>query len=80
MNTVPTALTVRDVDFREKIVPIYQCISPEGLLDESGRGKLAEEITGLGQAADLQAVQKSVPRDSPRCVRTTCVMLGSCRR
>ena len=26
-------------------MPIYQCISPEGLLDESTRGKLAEEIT-----------------------------------
>ena len=61
-------------------MPIYQCISPEGLLDESARGKLAEEIAGLGQAADLQAVQKSVPSDSPRCVLTTCVMLGSCRR
>jgi len=28
-------------------VPIYQCISPEGLLDESARGKLAEEITRI---------------------------------
>src|SRR5260370_5347548 len=32
---------------REKIVPIYQCISPEGLLDESTRAKLAEEITRI---------------------------------
>ena len=47
MNALPTALTVRDVDFREKIMPIYQCISPEGLLDESARGKLAEEITRI---------------------------------
>jgi phenylpyruvate tautomerase PptA (4-oxalocrotonate tautomerase family) len=47
MNTMPTAPTVRDVDFREKTVPIYQCISPEGLLDESARGKLAEEITRI---------------------------------
>jgi phenylpyruvate tautomerase PptA (4-oxalocrotonate tautomerase family) len=28
-------------------MPIYQCISPEGLLDESIRGKLAEEITRI---------------------------------
>ena len=28
-------------------MPIYQCISPEGLLDESARGKLAEEITRI---------------------------------
>jgi phenylpyruvate tautomerase PptA (4-oxalocrotonate tautomerase family) len=47
MNTGPAALTVRDVDVREKIVPIYQCISPEGLLDQSARGKLAEEITRI---------------------------------
>jgi phenylpyruvate tautomerase PptA (4-oxalocrotonate tautomerase family) len=26
-------------------MPIYQCFSPEGLLDESARVKLAEEIT-----------------------------------
>jgi phenylpyruvate tautomerase PptA (4-oxalocrotonate tautomerase family) len=30
-----------------KIVPIYQCISPEGLLDQSARGELAEEITRI---------------------------------
>jgi phenylpyruvate tautomerase PptA (4-oxalocrotonate tautomerase family) len=42
-----TAQTVRDVDFREEIMPIYQCISPEGLLDESTRGNLAEEITRI---------------------------------
>jgi phenylpyruvate tautomerase PptA (4-oxalocrotonate tautomerase family) len=28
-------------------MPIYQCFSPEELLDESARGKLAEEITGI---------------------------------
>lgn len=28
-------------------MPIYQCSSPEGLLDESARGKLAEEITRI---------------------------------
>ena len=28
-------------------MPIYQCICPEGLLDESARGKLAEEITRI---------------------------------
>jgi phenylpyruvate tautomerase PptA (4-oxalocrotonate tautomerase family) len=41
------ALTVKDVDHREKPVPIYQCISPDGLLDESARGKVAEEITRI---------------------------------
>jgi phenylpyruvate tautomerase PptA (4-oxalocrotonate tautomerase family) len=47
MNAAPAALTVEGVDVREKIMPIYQCISPEGLLDESARGKLAEEITRI---------------------------------
>jgi phenylpyruvate tautomerase PptA (4-oxalocrotonate tautomerase family) len=28
-------------------VPIYQCFSPSGLLDESTRGKLAAEITRI---------------------------------
>jgi phenylpyruvate tautomerase PptA (4-oxalocrotonate tautomerase family) len=28
-------------------LPIYQCISPKGLLDESGRGRVAEEITRI---------------------------------
>ena len=28
-------------------MPIYQCICPEGLLSESARGKLAEEITHI---------------------------------
>jgi phenylpyruvate tautomerase PptA (4-oxalocrotonate tautomerase family) len=28
-------------------MPIYQCVSPEGLLDELTRGKLAEEITRI---------------------------------
>ena len=28
-------------------MPIYQCISPEGLLDESARGRVAEEITRI---------------------------------
>jgi phenylpyruvate tautomerase PptA (4-oxalocrotonate tautomerase family) len=28
-------------------VPIYQCSSPAGLLDDSARGKLAEEITRI---------------------------------
>jgi phenylpyruvate tautomerase PptA (4-oxalocrotonate tautomerase family) len=28
-------------------MPIYQCISPEGLLDESTRRKLAQEITRI---------------------------------
>jgi phenylpyruvate tautomerase PptA (4-oxalocrotonate tautomerase family) len=28
-------------------MPIYQCICPEGLLGESARGKLAEEITRI---------------------------------
>jgi phenylpyruvate tautomerase PptA (4-oxalocrotonate tautomerase family) len=28
-------------------MPIYQCISPEGLLDQSDRGKVAEEITRI---------------------------------
>jgi phenylpyruvate tautomerase PptA (4-oxalocrotonate tautomerase family) len=51
MNTVPAAFTVEDVDCREKIVPIYQCISPEGLLDESARGKVAGEITRIHCAA-----------------------------
>jgi phenylpyruvate tautomerase PptA (4-oxalocrotonate tautomerase family) len=43
MNTVASAFY--GVVFKEKSMPIYQCISPEGLLDESARGKLAEEIT-----------------------------------
>jgi hypothetical protein len=30
-----------------KVMPLYQCVSPEGLLDESTRGKLAEEITRI---------------------------------
>ena len=47
MNTGRRRFTVRDVDLREKIMPIYQCISPEGLIDESVRGKLAEEITRI---------------------------------
>jgi phenylpyruvate tautomerase PptA (4-oxalocrotonate tautomerase family) len=47
MNAAPAALTVEGVDVREKTVPIYQCSSPEGLLDESARGKLAEEITRI---------------------------------
>jgi phenylpyruvate tautomerase PptA (4-oxalocrotonate tautomerase family) len=47
MNAAAAAPTVEGVDVREKIVPIYQCISPEGLLDESARGKLAEEITRI---------------------------------
>jgi len=45
MNARLAALTVEDADFREKIMPIDQCLSPEGLLDESAQGKLAEEIT-----------------------------------
>ena len=28
-------------------MPLYQCLSPEGLLDESTRGNLAEEITRI---------------------------------
>jgi phenylpyruvate tautomerase PptA (4-oxalocrotonate tautomerase family) len=32
---------------REKTVPIYQCSSPAGLLDESVRARLAEEITRI---------------------------------
>jgi phenylpyruvate tautomerase PptA (4-oxalocrotonate tautomerase family) len=28
-------------------MPIYQCICPEGLLGESARGQLAEEITRI---------------------------------
>jgi phenylpyruvate tautomerase PptA (4-oxalocrotonate tautomerase family) len=28
-------------------MPFYQCISPEGLLDESARGQLAEQITRI---------------------------------
>jgi phenylpyruvate tautomerase PptA (4-oxalocrotonate tautomerase family) len=28
-------------------MPIYQCFSPEGLLGESARGKVAEEITRI---------------------------------
>jgi phenylpyruvate tautomerase PptA (4-oxalocrotonate tautomerase family) len=28
-------------------MPIYQCFSPEGLLDGSSRGKVAEEITRI---------------------------------
>jgi phenylpyruvate tautomerase PptA (4-oxalocrotonate tautomerase family) len=28
-------------------MPLYQCVSPEGLIDESARGKLAEEITRI---------------------------------
>jgi phenylpyruvate tautomerase PptA (4-oxalocrotonate tautomerase family) len=47
VNPRPVPLTAGDVDFREKIVPIYQCISPEGPLDESARAKLAEEITRI---------------------------------
>jgi phenylpyruvate tautomerase PptA (4-oxalocrotonate tautomerase family) len=30
-----------------KTMPIYQCFSPEGLLDESGREKVAGEITRI---------------------------------
>jgi phenylpyruvate tautomerase PptA (4-oxalocrotonate tautomerase family) len=52
MNMVAAALTVedagfKDADSREKTMPIYQCSSPEGLLDDSVRGKLAEEITRI---------------------------------
>jgi phenylpyruvate tautomerase PptA (4-oxalocrotonate tautomerase family) len=47
MNMAAAALTVRGVDFEGETVPIYQCSSPEGLLDESARGKLAEEITRI---------------------------------
>jgi phenylpyruvate tautomerase PptA (4-oxalocrotonate tautomerase family) len=47
MNALPEAFTVRGADFKEKIMPFYQCISPEGLLGESVRGKLAEEITRI---------------------------------
>jgi phenylpyruvate tautomerase PptA (4-oxalocrotonate tautomerase family) len=32
---------------QEKTVPIYQCSSPEGLIDESARARLAEEITRI---------------------------------
>ena len=28
-------------------MPIYQCISPEGLLDDAGRARVAEEITRI---------------------------------
>jgi phenylpyruvate tautomerase PptA (4-oxalocrotonate tautomerase family) len=30
-----------------KSVPIYQCMSPSGLLDQSARARLAEEITRI---------------------------------
>jgi hypothetical protein len=30
-----------------EIMPIYQCFSREGLLDESTRGEVAEEITRI---------------------------------
>jgi phenylpyruvate tautomerase PptA (4-oxalocrotonate tautomerase family) len=50
MNTRPatlygqcTAGVYRDWE----IMPIYQCFSREGLLDESARGKVAEEITRI---------------------------------
>jgi phenylpyruvate tautomerase PptA (4-oxalocrotonate tautomerase family) len=32
-------------------MPIYQCVCPEGLLGESARGELAEEITRIHCAA-----------------------------
>ena len=32
-------------------MPIYQCISPEGLIDESARAEIAEEITHIHCAA-----------------------------
>jgi phenylpyruvate tautomerase PptA (4-oxalocrotonate tautomerase family) len=47
MNTAAAAFNVKDADYREKTVPIYQCLSPGGLLDEPARGKLAEEITRI---------------------------------
>jgi phenylpyruvate tautomerase PptA (4-oxalocrotonate tautomerase family) len=47
MNARPTAIMVRGADFRGELMPIYQCISPEGLIDESTRGKLAQEITRI---------------------------------
>jgi phenylpyruvate tautomerase PptA (4-oxalocrotonate tautomerase family) len=47
MNAPPAPHTVGGVDVREKIMPIYQCLSPAGLLDESTRGKLAGEITRI---------------------------------
>jgi phenylpyruvate tautomerase PptA (4-oxalocrotonate tautomerase family) len=40
MNASPAAFTFVGM-------PIYQCISPEGLLDESARERLAEEITRI---------------------------------
>jgi phenylpyruvate tautomerase PptA (4-oxalocrotonate tautomerase family) len=50
MNGWPLAFTVKDVAFRSapgETVPIYQCSSPSGLLDESARGQVAEEITRI---------------------------------
>src|SRR5580692_3895866 len=47
VNPRPVPLTVGDVDCRETAVPIYQCISPEGLLDDAGRAQVAEEITRI---------------------------------
>jgi phenylpyruvate tautomerase PptA (4-oxalocrotonate tautomerase family) len=47
MNTIPVAFTVVGIDVREKTMPIYQCISPAGLLDESARAKIAAEITRI---------------------------------
>jgi phenylpyruvate tautomerase PptA (4-oxalocrotonate tautomerase family) len=38
-------------------MPIYQCVSPEGLLDESARQKLAEEITRIH--CDATAIPRS---------------------
>jgi phenylpyruvate tautomerase PptA (4-oxalocrotonate tautomerase family) len=50
MNTRPATLYGRSTAgiYRDwEIMPIYQCFSREGLLDESARGKVAEEITRI---------------------------------
>ena len=50
MNTRQTTLYGQSTAgiYRDwEIMPIYQCFSREGLLDESARGKVAEEITRI---------------------------------
>jgi phenylpyruvate tautomerase PptA (4-oxalocrotonate tautomerase family) len=47
MSLLPEVHTVGDVDPEERTMPLYQCVSPEGLLDESARAKVAEEITRI---------------------------------
>ena len=52
-------------------MPIYQCISPEGLLDESQRKNIAEEITRIHCDAT------GAPRSFVNVLFMTCKTAGS---